>query len=214
MLKIGIIGCGGIVERRHLPGILELSDQMRICALSDISPKRLSHIGDKANVMTEHQYADYCDLIENETLDLLIIATPLSEHEGAVIAAAGRVPAILVEKPLAVDLNTAVQIKALCESRGTQLGIVHNQLFRPAVIETSQLLSTGEYGKPFLYRDELWGASHRVGSGYDENWRTQRSNGGGGCLIDNAYHSIYLAEHLLGSPVVTVQAQIDTFIHD
>ena len=105
-------------------------------------------------------------------------------------------------------------MKTLCENKGTQLGIVHNQLFRPAVIETSQLLSTGEYGKPFLYRDELWGASHRVGSGHDQNWRTQRSNGGGGCLIDNAYHSIYLAEHLLGAPVLTVQAQVDTFIHD
>ena len=98
MLKIGIIGCGGIVERRHVPGLLELGNKIQICALSDISSERISYIGDKANVGTKHQYVDYRELIENETLDLIIIATPLSEHKGAVIAAAGRVPSILVEK--------------------------------------------------------------------------------------------------------------------
>ena len=39
------------------------------------------------------------------------------------------------------------------------------------------------------------------------------SLGGGGCLIDNAYHSIYLAEKLLGSKVKSINALTDTFTH-
>ncbi len=41
MLRVGIIGCGGIIERRHLPGLLELRDTVEIKAMSDISAERV-----------------------------------------------------------------------------------------------------------------------------------------------------------------------------
>ncbi len=214
MLRVGVIGCGGIIERRHLPGLLELGDQVRICALSDISADRVNLLADRAGVAVEHRYTDYHELLDRETLDLAIVATPIAYHEGPAVEAAGRVPVVLIEKPLAHDLATAERISMACEREGTQLGVVHNQIFRPALVEAARLLATGEYGKPFLYRDEMLGASHRPGSGIDQDWRTQRVHAGGGCLIDNAYHSIYMAEHLLGSPVGSVQAQTGTFTHD
>ena len=214
MLRVGIIGCGGIIERRHLPGLLELSDTVRITAMSDISTQRVALLADRAGVGAEGRYTDYRDLLAQETLDLAIIATPLAYHEGPVTEAAGRVPTLLVEKPLAADVATAERMMAACEREGTQLCVVHNQLFRPAVQTAAALLATGDYGRPFLYRDELLGASHRPGSGTEPNWRTQRVHGGGGCLIDNAYHSIYTAEMLLGAPVTSVQAQTGTFTHD
>ena len=214
MLRVGIIGCGGIIERRHLPGLLELGDRVRLVAFSDISADRVNLLADRAGVGTEHRYADYRELLDRETLDLAIVATPLAYHEAPVVEAAGRVPVVLVEKPLAHDLATAERMSMACEREGTQLAVVHNQVFRPAVVEAARLLATGEYGKPFLYRDEMLGASHRPGSGTDQDWRTQRGHAGGGCLLDNAYHSIYTAEYLLGSPVGSVQAQTGTFTHD
>jgi predicted dehydrogenase len=151
-------------------------------------------------------------LLAREKLDLVIVATPLAHHEGPVIEASGHVPTILVEKPLAADVATVDRMMAACEREGTQLNVVHNQLFRPA-IQTAALIASGDFGKPFLYRDEMLGASHRPGSGTEPNWRTQRVHGGG-CLIDNAYHSIYTAEKLLGAPLTSVQAQTGTYAHD
>jgi predicted dehydrogenase len=214
MLKVGFIGCGGIIERRHLPGLLEMSDVVQITAMSDISEERVALLADRAGVSAEGRYADYHELLAQEQLDLVIVATPLAHHENPVIEAAGRVPSILVEKPLAADVATAERMMEACDREDTKLNVVHNQLFRPAIQTAAELIATGDYGKPFLYRDEMLGASHRPGSGTEPNWRTQRAHGGGGCLIDNAYHSIYTAEKLLGAPVTSVQAQTGRYTHD
>ncbi len=214
MLRVGIIGCGGIIERRHMPGLLERNDLVQVCALADISADRVNLLADRAGIGAEHRYTDYRELLAQETLDTLIVATPSAYHEAPVVEAAGRVPTILVEKPLAADLATAERIIEACERSKVRLGVVHNQLFRPVMEAAVELLSSGALGKPFLYRDELLGASHRVGSGQEPDWRTQRAHGRGGCLLDNGYHSIYVAEMLMGGPVTSVQAQVGTFTHD
>lgn len=214
MLSVGIIGCGGVVERRHLPGLLELPDVARITAMADIDEARLNALAGLSGVAPSHRYGNAHDLLAAETLDLLIVATPLVYHEEAVLDAAGRVATVLVEKPLSHDVASGERMVEACERAGTRLGVVHNELLRPSVEAAAELLASGQIGKPFLYRNELLGSSHRPGRGTDPDWRTQRAYGAGGCLIDNAYHAIYLAERLIGSPVATVQAQIDTFTHE
>ena len=161
MLNVGIIGCGGIIERRHLPGLMELSDSVRITAMSDISSERVALLADRAGVSAGGRYTDYRELLAGEKLDLVIVATPRAHHEDPVIEAAGRVPTVLVEKPLAADVATVDRMMAACEREGTQLNVVHNQLFRPAIQTAAALIASGDYGKPFLYREEMLGASHR-----------------------------------------------------
>lgn len=212
MLQVGIIGCGGIIERRHLPGLLELKE-VSIVAMSDVSEDRVNHLCDIAEIPPSHRYVDYNDLLNNESLDVLIVATPINFHEGPVIAAAGIVPTVLVEKPLTSSLASAERMLEAHERSGTSIHVVHNQIFRPAVETAMEVISNGNLGNPFLYRDEQLGASHRPGSGKTPDWRTKYSMGGGGCLIDNAYHSIYLAEKLLGSKVKSINALTDTFTH-
>jgi predicted dehydrogenase len=187
---------------------------VEIKAMSDISAERVDLLAGRAGVGAGHRYTDYRELLAKEKLDLVIVATPLAHHDEPVIEAAGRVPAVLVEKPLADNVAVAKRMVSECEKEGTQLSVVHNQVFRPAIEAAASLIDTGEFGNPFLYRDEMLGASHRPGSGIEPGWRTQRAHGGGGCLIDNAYHCIYIAEYLLGSQVESVQARVRTFTHD
>ena len=214
MLNVGIIGAGGIIERRHLPGLLETPDVARVCALSDISAERVDLLAERSGVATDHRYTDYRVLLANEDLDIVVIGTPVAHHEAPVVEAAGRVRAILVEKPIAVDLASTERMVDACRGAGTQLSVVHNQLHRPAVETAKELLDSGELGRPYIYRHEWLGSSHRVGSGAERNWRLKRVHGGGGCMLDYGYHVIYLAEHLLGERVTSVQAQVGTLAHD
>jgi len=46
MLNVGIIGCGGINERRHLPGLMELIHTVRITVMSDISAEHVALLAD------------------------------------------------------------------------------------------------------------------------------------------------------------------------
>jgi predicted dehydrogenase len=48
---------------------------------------------------------------------------------------------------------------------------------------------------------------------YDRDWRTRWAIAGGGCLLDNGYHAVYLAEDLLG-PVTSVVARVGTCTRD
>jgi len=213
MIRAGIVGCGGIVERRHLPGLLERSDAVQVCALADVSPDRLSLLAARANLSPGHCYADFRDMLAGESLDLLVVATPHAFHEAPVLAAAGKVPTIITEKPLTADLPSAERMIQAAEQAGTALGVVHNQLYRPAVETATEILRRGEIGEPFLYRVESLGPSHVVGRGIEQNWRTQSVRGGGGCLIDNGYHNVYVAEKLVGAPVVSVQGIARTYVH-
>ena len=213
MLRVGIIGCGASSSGGTCRDFWSLT-ALCVSAPCRTSQERVGLLADRAKVGTGHRYKDYRELLDRETLDLTIVATPLAYHEDPVVYAAGRVPTVLVEKPLATDLAVAERMMSACQREGTRLCVVHNQLFRPAVEVAARLLATGDYGRPFLYRDELLGASHRPGSGIYPDWRTQRAHSGGGCLIDNAYHSIYIAERLLGAPVTSVQARTSTFTHD
>jgi predicted dehydrogenase len=115
MLNVGIVGCGGIIERSHLPGLMELSDTARITAMPDISAGRVALLSDRVGVSTGGRYTDYRELLAKEKLDLVIVATPLAHHEDPVIMAAGRVPTVLVEKPLAADGATVDRMMAACE---------------------------------------------------------------------------------------------------
>ena len=53
MLKAGIIGCGGITERRHGPMLASLSDRVTVAALADLAQERLELMGGKLGVASE-----------------------------------------------------------------------------------------------------------------------------------------------------------------
>ena len=59
MLRAGIIGCGGITERRHGPVLASLSDHVKIEALADLAQERTELMGGKLGVATEHLYTNW-----------------------------------------------------------------------------------------------------------------------------------------------------------
>jgi len=71
MLNVGIIGCGGINERRHLPGLMELIHTVRITVMSDISEEHVALLADRARVSAGGRYTDYHELLTQEKLDLV-----------------------------------------------------------------------------------------------------------------------------------------------
>ena len=57
MLRAGIIGCGGITERRHAP-VLSAQQGVELVALADVSNERLQLLGDRHGVPAARQYTD------------------------------------------------------------------------------------------------------------------------------------------------------------
>jgi len=92
------------------------------------------------------------------------------------------------------------------------LGIHHNYHYFAHYMAMRRAIADGAIGRPFLVRFEgVGGGGHWPGvAGYDPDWRVRAARGGG-ALIDNGYHSMYMCEYLMDSPVTHVSAHIGTY---
>jgi len=209
MQRVGLIGCGGIVQRTHAVGYRALRGHVEIAALADVSDGNRTKAGEQFGVRETQRYADYRDLLAHAPIDTVVIATPHAFHAEQAIAAAAAGKAIITEKPMAVTLEDADRILAAVATHQVAYTVVHNLLFAPAVIEAQRLLAEGSLGPPLLGRGEILGNKNEQTTTGDRDWRASRQMGGG-ALIDSSYHEIYTVEALMGSPVQYVQARVAT----
>ena len=214
MLRAGIIGCGGITERRHGPMLASLSDRVTVTALADLAQERLELMGGKLGVTSENLYTDWEQMLTNEELDLVHICTPHHLHEPQAIAAMESGAHVFLEKPIATRLEEVDRMIATSERTGRKMTVGHNQLFSAAHRAAMEQIQGGAIGSVFLVRTEGLGGSHVVGRGISQQWRTQAKAGGGGPLIDNGYHQVYTALNYVGSPAVRVYARIGRYVQD
>jgi predicted dehydrogenase len=213
LLRAGIIGCGRIVEEGHLPAFEALLDRVRVVAISDPVEARLELIGEALNVPESGRYTDYHDMIRRDDLDFVDLALPHFLHEEVIVACAKAGITILTEKPLTTSVESADRIVAALDETGTKLCVIHNYRHQPASAKALELVRAGKIGKPFLIRYEYLGGGHYPGTaGYDPDWRTKSSRGGGGALLDNGYHYLYMAEALMGSPIVQAFGRVGTWV--
>lgn len=214
MLHIGIIGCGRIVEQGHAPAWAELSDLATVTGLADPNPARLALVGEALGIGAEHRYTDYRTMLAEQRFDLIDAAVPHSLHRPVVEASAAAGAHVLSEKPLAASLTDIDAMSRYVSKCGVQLGVVHNYLFLDSILAAVRWRSEGRVGRPFLYRNEWVQDGHYVGAaGFDPDWRTKAAVSGGGCLLDEGYHSMYLAEHLMGSPITGIYSRTATYRH-
>ncbi len=214
MLRAGIIGCGGITERRHGPMLASLSDRVTVVALADLAQERLDLMGGKLGVGSENLYTDWEQMLTQEKLDLVHICTPHHLHEPQAVAAMESGAHVFLEKPIATRLEEVDRMIAASERTGRKMTVGHNQLFSAGHRAAMEQIQAGAIGSVFLVRTEGLGGSHVVGRGVSQQWRTQATAGGGGPLIDNGYHQVYTALNYVGSPAVRVYARIGRYVQD
>ncbi|MCY4109679.1 MAG: Gfo/Idh/MocA family oxidoreductase [Chloroflexi bacterium] len=215
MIRIGIVGCGRIVEEGHALAFEQLRDRFEIVAVADPSEERRDLIGGRFGVPPDNRYSTWNDLLRDDSVDLVDMAVPHFLHRDSCVAAAASGKAILMEKPMATSLKEADEIMAAVTKSGAPACIIHNYLYSANSSAALEVIGEGGIGRPFLVRIESLSDSHWPGAkAYDPDWRTRTSTGGGGALIDNAYHSLYSAAAYMGSPVTEVYARLGTFVRD
>src|SRR5689334_12355015 len=151
-VRLGLIGCGEIVRRSHLPGLLEHPDQVRVAALADPSAESREAVGRAAEVPASQWYADYREMLGRAELDAVSIATPHHLHAGPAIAAAEAGLAVICEKPMATSSEEADSVLDAVQRHRVAYTVVHNFLFAPATQAALQALRAGEIGEPILGR--------------------------------------------------------------
>ena len=140
-MKVGLIGCGGIAPS-HIKVYQKLKS-VEVAALCDLNSERARNLAARFNI--DKIYTDYRDMFEKEHLDLVDICTPVSTHAQIVCDVAKAVPAILLEKPMALNVSECDRMMNQVKKHGSKLCIGHSQLFSPHIRKAKSLVDSGVF---------------------------------------------------------------------
>lgn len=140
--RVGILGCG-LIAGYHILAYQAIG--MPIVAGADISEEALHKVVNSFGI--PRTYTSYVELLEKEQLDIVSICTPpLPHREMAEAAVANGVKAIVMEKPMAVDLATADAMIEACERAGVIFIVNHQRRFSSQFILARRWIDEGRIG--------------------------------------------------------------------
>jgi len=202
-LKIGIIGCGGIANGKHMPNLAKIKE-VEMVAFCDIVIERAEEAKAKYGTEDAKVYLDYHDLLKDETIDIVHVLTPNREHAPITIDALEAGKHVMCEKPMA---KTAAEAQAMLDAAkrtGKKLTIGYQNRQRPEIMHMKKMCDAGDLGDIYFARVL---ATRRRGV---PTWGVfiDKDAQGGGALIDIGTHSLdltlwcmdnYEVESVLGS---------------
>lgn len=195
-IKIGIIGCGGIANGAHKPPYDSMED-VEIVACCDIIKDRAVSLAKHFGNDESKAFTDYKEMIEKVELDAVDICTPNYLHSIIAVYALEHGLNVFCEKPDAISVAEAENMKAAAEKSGKMLMVMRNNRYMPSSTYLRKYIDAGKMGEIYTARC-AW--RRRRGIPGKGGWFTTKEQSGGGPLIDLGVHMIDLAMWLMGNP--------------
>ncbi|MFW6006675.1 MAG: Gfo/Idh/MocA family protein [Bacillota bacterium] len=215
---IGFYGCG-FIGKVHLYGYKNLSLFYEQPALNSklvgvCTSKDKTAVRAKKQFGFEFSTTNYQELLDNEEIDIVHCVTPNYLHHDFVIDAIKAGKHIYCEKPLALNLKEAKNIKKIAEQENYQkkFQITHQYRYFPATLKAKSLIENGFLGKVFGFRAQYLHSGY-INEDRPMSWRLEYKKSGTGALGDLGSHVLDLMYHLLG-PFQKVSAIQKTFINE
>ena len=194
MLTVGVIGCGywGPNLIRNFINLKEA--EVRIC--SDLEEDRLKHM--KQLYPSLATTTDYRDIIKDEKIDAIVIATPVSTHYQIAAEALEAGKHVFCEKPLTQSVEEGVKLVDLADENDRTLMVGHTFVYTAAVNKVKDLISSGQLG------DIYYMSMARVNLGlFQEDINV---------VWDLAPHDVSIMNYILGVRPVAVSAVGHSYI--
>ncbi len=207
MIRIGVIGGGTIVRRRHLPEILD-NPYAQVGAVCDVVRERAEELGREYGATP---YTDYKELINDPAIDAVIVAATNTTHAQMTIEALKAGKDVMCEKPMAVSLEEAKEMIRTSEETGKMLFIAQNQRLAPAHIKAKELLASGMLGKVITFKSTFGhpGCEHWA-QDKGKTWFFKKAVSVFGCLGDLGIHKIDMVRWMMDDEFTEVFAKVET----
>jgi predicted dehydrogenase len=208
-LKWGLIGCGDISRKRVAPALRDLPD----CDLVAVSRANFALAEAFAKEFgARKSYERSQDLIADDEIDAIYVATPVHLHAEQTIAAAEAGKHVLCEKPMALNVAECEQVITACAANKVTLGIAYYRHFYPVVDRIKQIISDGEIGTPVIAQINAfeWFDPEPANP---RRWLIEKAQSGGGPMFDFGCHRIEVLLNILG-PIVATSATLQTVLFD
>ena len=206
MLKVALIGFGGIVKGAHLPAYQQLEKEgiVKLVAVADITPAAFDageveiNIGSGSSALdaSVHTYSDWKQMLAEEDVDMVDVCVPTYLHAEITIGALKMGHHVLCEKPMSLTYDKCCEMIAAAKQAGKKLMIAQCLRFDNGYNYLKKIIDEGTFGtlKTAVFRrlspTPMWSWT---------NWYMDYSKSQG-CITDLHIHDIDMCRYLFGEP--------------
>jgi UDP-N-acetylglucosamine 3-dehydrogenase len=203
-LTVGIIGCGDVARRVHLPQLEAAGAEVIRFASKQLGDAEAAADAARADAMATD---DWHQLVASPHIRAVDICTPNHLHAEMAMAALEAGKHVLVESPMALDLKDADALLKVAARKGLMLVPVHSVRFIGPYAAMVDACRSGKAGRITAARVEF-GHDGPDRLRPEATWYLDRARSGGGALIDLGVPIVDLLRAALGSEVTTVDARV------
>lgn len=216
-VRIGVIGCGAIAQRRHIPEILA-EKNARLVSIVDPNVDRGLDAVDRFGPIAAQRsaekigvYDDYRLMLKRDDIDAVVVATPNVYHARQTIDALQAGKHVLVEKPMAGTLAEARAMIAAAKKAKKFLMVGQNQRLMPPHVAAKKILDSGKLGRVLTFRTSFQHAGPENWSlDGKQSWFFRKKEAVMGVCGDLGVHKADLIRYLLGEEIAEVTGFIAT----
>lgn len=185
-LKVGVIGCGGIANQKHLPALTAQSELCEIVALCDIEVERAEKAKAEFHLEQAKVYQDYKELLKDPEIDVVHVCTPNVAHCPITVDAFAAGKHVMCEKPMAHNTESAQKMIDAWKASGKKFTVGYQNRFRQDTQMLKKACDADEFGEIYFAK------SHAIRRRAVPTWGVfpDKSKQGGGPLIDIGTHAL------------------------
>jgi predicted dehydrogenase len=189
-VSVGIIGCGSVMQHAYMPLLVNEIARGRASAptICDVRADRVAEV--EAKFPTAGSTLDPQDIIDDPTIDLVVVLTSMPAHGDLAERALAAGHHVLVEKPMSLSLDQAARLVELDRSGPANLLCAPHVLLSPDYQRMATMMGEGLIGRPLLARARYgWNGP---------DWGQWFYGPGGGPLFDLGVYNVTTLTGLLG----------------
>lgn len=193
--RCAVVGAGAVSQIVHLPILCERID-VEVMGVVDVDQHKAATVAGRFQV---GRVMSFEEVLEDETLDAVVLCTPNHLHERQTIAALEAGKHVFTERPLAIDSEGVERILAVArEAEGVLVvGLPHR--FRPEVTALKSFVASGDLGDIYAMRGSWLTREVRRKRA---TWRDDPKRSGGGALMELGIPALDLCLWMAGYPTV------------
>jgi len=177
--------------------------EAEFAAVWDADKKR----GEKAAEQFGAQFYDDLETFLQTDIDAVVVCSENANHKEHVIKAASHHKHILCEKPIATEINDAIDMIRACEENGVILQVAYPVRFIPAIKKAKEMIDAGKIGDVIAVN----ATNHGQMPG---GWFVERELSGGGSATDHIVHIMDALRWMFQDEAKNVYAEFDTRFYD
>lgn len=198
-VQVGIAGLGRSGWAIHAELLAPLTDNFQVAAVTDADPVRRQEAEDRFGART---YETFESLLEDDGIELVVVALPSFLHASATIAALEAGKNVVCEKPMAVTLEEADDMIETAKRTGKTLTVFQQRRYNPDFVKVREIINSGLLGR--IVHIQI--TESRFTRRWD--WQTLQKYGGGS-LNNTGAHFMDQALQLFGPSEPDVFCRLD-----